>query len=588
MNDNFKPSGFSDWYEQVSKELKGQVPEDKIYWGFDKQIKLPPLLDPTDTPPSGASQRRNANGNTWKKAEFFQSEYGSVRKLNKQILQALQSGMDSLYIRIPKWDRPESDTFKELLREIDLNLIDLQIESDGDMEGIVYRLLEYFLQAGFSPDKMQGSLLFDPFDIALQQGSWMQSAKDDLQRCVALQQKVRTEMPAFRAFAVDGYVYHKCGAESATELALTLAASHEMLVAHLDQGATDQVLNTPWQIVMGVDHRIIGSSSKLRAMRILWDNLLSNYSLKIPMHLCARSSNRFRSHYDRYNNLLRATAELYASVNGGADSIVMDAYPHTSEHDRRIFRNLHHLLEAEGRLHYTADPFGGAALPEKLTEELASESWELFKKIEAEGGLVSWIEKGKLQNRIKEEREKALELFDQRKTIVTGVNQFAQREAEPIIPQIEAFETHAADFERMGTFSLSEALELMRYENEQNQAIRPYLLLKFGHVPMSIARANFIADFLLCGGLPFEEKELPASEWESVNVNPYAGIILCSADEEYSVAVKTLKHLHPEIPILIAGAPVNSDALKQAGSLMFIHIKSSLSATLHQLKNLAS
>ncbi len=588
MNDNFKPSGFSNWYEQVSKELKGQVPEDKIYWNFDEQIKLPPLLDPTETPPSGAIQRRNTNGNAWKKTDFFQAEPGSARQLNKQILQALQNGMESLYIRIPKWHRPESDTFKDLLNEVDLNIIDLHIESDGDMEGVFYRLLEYFLQAGFAPEKMQGSLLFDPFGIALQQGSWMQSAKEDLQRCVALQQKIQVEMPAFRATAVDGYVYHEAGAEAATELAFTLAAAHEMLVAHLELGATAETLNTTWQVVLAADHRIIGNSAKMRAMRILWENLLSAYSLRIPMHLCARSSRRFRSHYDRYNNVLRATAELYASVNGGAEIVVMDAYPHQSEHDHRIFRNLHHLLEAEGRLHYTADPFGGAALPEKLTEELAAESWELFKKIEAEGGLVSWIEQGKLQNRIKEEREKALDLFDQRKTIVTGVNQFAQKEAEPIIPQTEAFETHAGDFERLDAFSLAEALELMRYENEQNQAIKPYLLLKFGHVPMSIARANFISDFLLCGGLAFEEKELVAAEWDRANFGSYAGIILCSADEEYADAVNTLQHSHPDIPLLIAGAPANADELKSAGSVMFIHMKSPLSATLHQLKTLAS
>ena len=56
---------------------------------------------------------------------------------------------------------------------------------------------------------------------------------------------------------------------------------------------------------------------------------------------------------------------------------------------RRIARNVHFILSEECDLTKVIDPAGGSYAVEKLTDQIAAESWKLFQAIEAKGGLIA-------------------------------------------------------------------------------------------------------------------------------------------------------------------------------------------------------
>lgn len=588
QDQSFSAAGFQEWYDQVSKELKGASPEDRIYWKFDKAITIPPLIQSTETPPQSNIQRKQGAGNNWNCGLYMQGKTEDLKALNKKILAALQGGMNHLHIELKALYRPNNEVFADLLSEVELPFIDLCLETDGDAESIIYHFKQYLILKHHPIEAIKGSLLFDPIAIALRNGCWMVSAENDMRRWVELQKLIAKELPAFYPFVIDGTIFHETGANTAMELAGITASAHELLVRHLDEGATAEELKRPWQIHLSTDHRILRSIAKIRALRLLWAELTSSYELDIPLNITVRSSRVYRSYYDRYNNVLRAMTETYGAASAGADNIIIDPFPMNSEHDERIYRNIHHLLKEEGHVHYSADPAGGAGTLETLTEKLAKESWEAFRFIEKDGGLLESIESGKIQAQITQQADELKAAFDKREIIITGCNQYTQPEKLNIKPKIHAFDTHPTDFNKLKPFRLAEELEAIRYANETDTADANFLLLKFGNIPMAIARANFISDFLQCGGFQYEELETDLASLSEFDFSIYSAVVLCTSDDEIAAGIEKLSKLNLVIPLIVAGKPADESVLNHPAVKLFIYRKSSLQSTLGTLKSLIS
>ncbi|TXF87602.1 hypothetical protein FUA23_18045 [Neolewinella aurantiaca] len=77
---------------------------------------------------------------------------------------------------------------------------------------------------------------------------------------------------------------------------------------------------------------------------------------------------------------IRTTAQAMAAINGGADILMIkpsDGKGDTA-FERRIARNVHHLLTEESHLTRVADPATGSYYIESLTDHLARKIWAKF------------------------------------------------------------------------------------------------------------------------------------------------------------------------------------------------------------------
>lgn len=116
--------------------------------------------------------------------------------------------------------------------------------------------------------------------------------------------------------------------------------------------------------------------ARLRALRILWRNVLEALDRKGPQLLIeTHMAEKFLSD-DRHLNMISAGTKAIAAICGGADRIVINPSRQHDEHlSRRISRNVHHILKYESNLHSIPDPVKGSFYLESLLEQMVKGAW---------------------------------------------------------------------------------------------------------------------------------------------------------------------------------------------------------------------
>ncbi|TIW57793.1 MAG: methylmalonyl-CoA mutase, partial [Mesorhizobium sp.] len=67
---------------------------------------------------------------------------------------------------------------------------------------------------------------------------------------------------------------------------------------------------------------------------------------------------------------------------------------------RRVARNAQLIMAEESHVDHVADPAGGSGAVEALTNDLCAAAWQEFQRIEAEGGVLTSLQQGYVQNRV--------------------------------------------------------------------------------------------------------------------------------------------------------------------------------------------
>ena len=99
---------------------------------------------------------------------------------------------------------------------------------------------------------------------------------------------------------------------------------------------------------------------------------------------------------DEATNILSNTLQALAAILGGCNSISLA--PHDSRNQQynqwsaRIARNISLILREEVHLDKFMDPVAGSYYLESITHQLVKGSWNLFLKIEKDGGYTKFKE----------------------------------------------------------------------------------------------------------------------------------------------------------------------------------------------------
>src|SRR5690606_28619534 len=166
---------------------------------------------------------------------------------------------------------------------------------------------------------------------------------------------------------------------------------------------------------------------KLRALRKLWNLILEQYDSIAQTYIYAENSLRNKSLLDMQNNLIRSGLETAAAVQGKADAV--NVFPYDSLRKPTAFSEelaskQQLLLQKESYFEKFEDPVAGTYFVENLTELMAKNALELFKRIESEGGFLRGLWAGSIQKSIQKSAEKEQQAFDEGKIVLIGVNKF--------------------------------------------------------------------------------------------------------------------------------------------------------------------
>jgi methylmalonyl-CoA mutase len=144
------------------------------------------------------------------------------------------------------------------------------------------------------------------------------------------------------------------------------------------------------QISISIGKSYFVEIAKLRALRILWNNVLQAYGATLAPAEIVVSFTRDSQDENIHTNMIRAATQTMSAVIGGADRIyVLPANAATGvpsdAFTRRIARNVQHLLQLESYFDKVIDPAAGSYYIEKMTELLAQNAWSQFQRMEKDG-----------------------------------------------------------------------------------------------------------------------------------------------------------------------------------------------------------
>lgn len=590
----FPPISTEEWEATIQKDLKGADYERKLVWRTDEGFNVRPYyraenledLDYLNTLPDEFPYTRGtkADNNKWDIVQ--EVEEADPAKANAIATDALKRGATCIAFNAANID---SDAALEtLFQGIDLNTTGVQFNHVKSYLDLMKRFVAYVEAHNYDKEKVQGSINFDPLTYRLKHNKFWKSAQEDMMQAVELLE-MNGCMKNFKVINVNGIVLHNAGSTIVQELGYTLALANEYLSFCTEHGMKVEKAASRMQLTMSVGSNYFMEIAKLRAVRLLWSTIVEQYhpqcNCAYKIHINTVASTWNKTLYDPYVNMLRSTTEGMSAVIGGSDSVSLQpfdvAYKESDEFSRRIARNVQIILKEEAFMDRVVDPAAGSYYVENLTNSIAEQAWKLFREVEAGGGALKLIEDGTIKAEIEKSCQKRDMDIATRRYILLGTNQYPNIN-EKMADKIERVVKD--ENEGLKTYRGAIAFEEIRLATEKFAAAnhRPKVyLLKLGNLAMRQARAGFITNFFGCAGYEIVEPSGFATVEEGVKAAGEAKpdlIVVCSSDEEYATlgveAAKQCKAQYPNTPFLVAGNPTEClDALKEAGTDDFIHVK---------------
>ena len=520
---DFPPVSTQEWMDKIQVDLKGADYEKKLVWKTNEGFKVKPFyrqedlegLKTTDGLPGQYPYLRGIkkDDNTW----FIRQDIrvDDPAEANAKALDILNKGIDSLGFHVPA-KALDADFIRTLLKDICCECIELNFTTcQRHTLQLAELLVAYFKEKGYDPEKIQGSVNFDPISKMLQKGK-DQKGKD-LSGIVAKGAelvKVLAPFPKFRCIAVNSLKLNNAGAYIYQELGYALAWGNYYLNALVEAGIPVDLAARKIKFNFGISSNYFMEIAKFRAARMLWADIVKAYgpteecACKMVAH--AETSTFNLTLFDAHVNLLRTQTEAMSAAIAGVNSITVTPFDKVYEtpnaFSERIARNQQLLLKEEAHLNRIVDAAGGSYYIENLTVAIAQQAWNLFLETEDAGGMLAAIQQGTVQDTVNASNKARHEAVSKRKEILLGTNQypnFSER-AEGKMPVscccgCGGHENEAA-FASLNTDRAASEFEALRLQTEHSGKRPKAFMLTIGNLAMRQARAQFSCNFLACAG----------------------------------------------------------------------------------------
>lgn len=433
--DGFSAVSAEEWREKIIKDLKGKPFESLLKDNFEGIAIKPDYTEadiehntgiPGEFPFSRGTKK---DDNNWAINQCF--AVGNEKANNTQLLDALNRGITAFTLKSIN----ASSDLKMLLEGVLPQYIETYLDPSSDWEAISKTFAELANQHNWPLTEIKGGILYDPIGHVLITGNWYTSENDDLNRLASLTNATQS-LPAFKSVVINGQHYHNAGATATQELGFALAQAHEYLVQLLESGKSiDEAASSIW-MSLAAGTQYFMDIAKLRAARILWAKIVEQYQPEsqnsAQLHLHVESSNWYNAIYDPHTNMLRATSSAMAGAIGGCDSMTIlpfdNAYKTSDEFSDRIARNVQLILQEESYLNKIVDPAAGSYYIEYLTDQVAAKAWEVFKTVEAKGGMLAAIKEGYVQQKIAAMAAQKDEKVASGELVILGVNKYPNQQ----------------------------------------------------------------------------------------------------------------------------------------------------------------
>ncbi|WP_223551705.1 methylmalonyl-CoA mutase subunit beta [Aestuariivivens sp. NBU2969] len=404
--EDFKDVSAKQWKQKIQFDLKGADYNNTLVWNTYEDIAVKPFYHAEDF--KEPLQISKTKATQWKICQaIFVS---NAEKANTKAIDAIECGSNSIKFVLPH----ANISLKNLLKSIDLNKTSLHFELQFVSDDFISKLSSLDSKSIFVHTDIIGNLA--------KSGNWFNTLNGDFKQFEDI-------LKSTKSFTVNTSLYQNAGATMVQQLAYSMAHANEYL-NYLDNsviaGQTKQSLQLTFNVSIGTNYFF--EIAKLRALRLLWKTLASEYQVNTDCHILATPTKRNKTLYDYNTNMLRTTTECMSAILGGANTICnlpYDAIYHKSNaFGERIARNQLLILKHESYFNKVNNPCDGTYYIETLTQQLAEKALKLFKDIETNGGFLKQLKNGTIQRKIKESAQKEQTAFNNGDEILLGTNKY--------------------------------------------------------------------------------------------------------------------------------------------------------------------
>ncbi len=249
------------------------------------------------------------------------------------------------------------------------------------------------------------------------------------------------EMPRWHPVSVSGYHIREAGSTAAQELAFTLANGFAYVEAATSAGLAVDDFAPRLSFFFNAHVDFFEEIGKFRAARRLWATWLtgrygsrSERSQKLRFH--TQTAGVSLTAQQPEVNLARVAVEALAAVLGGTQSLHTDAYDEAlalpTEKAARLALRTQQVIAHETGVAHVADPLGGSAYVEWMTDQMERQASEILEHLDRLGdgsmleGVYRAIDEGWFQGLIAESSADFERKVNAGRRIVVGVNAFTE------------------------------------------------------------------------------------------------------------------------------------------------------------------
>jgi len=465
-----KPT-LEDWRKLAAAELKGRDP-DSLTWQTLEGIPVKPLYTEADTQgldhlgglPGIAPFTRGPRatmyaGRPWTIRQY--AGFSTAEESNAFYRRALAAGQQGVSVAFDlathrgydsDHPRVEGDVGKAGVA-ID-SVEDMKILFDGipldkvsvsmTMNGAVIPILANFIVTGEEQGHyravLSGTIQNDILKEFMVRNTYIYPPEPSMRIIADIIEYTAAEMPRFNSISISGYHMQEAGANLVQELAYTLADGREYVRAAIAAGMDVDAFAGRLSFFFAIGMNFFMEIAKLRAARLLWHRIMSEFAPKKQGSLMLRThcqtSGVSLQEQDPYNNVIRTAYEAMSAALGGTQSLHTNALDEAialpTDFSARIARNTQLILQEESGITHVVDPLAGSYYIESLTAQLADEAWKLIEEVEEMGGMTKAVASGMPKLRIEETAARRQALIDRGEDVIVGVNKYRKDQEDPI------------------------------------------------------------------------------------------------------------------------------------------------------------
>ena len=329
---------------------------------------------------------------------------------------------------------------KILFDQIDLGKMSVSMT----MNGAVLPILAFYIIAaeeqGVPQDQLQGTIQNDILKEFMVRNTYIYPPLPSMKIIADIFEYTSKHMPKFNSISISGYHMQEAGATADIELAYTLADGLEYLRAGVKAGMSVDDFAPRLSFFWGVGMNHFMEIAKMRAARMLWAKIVSQFNPKNPKSLALRTHSQTSgwslTEQDPFNNVARTCIEAMGAALGHTQSLHTNALDEAialpTDFSARIARNTQIYLQEETNICRVVDPWAGSYYVETLTHELAHRAWAHIQEVEKLGGMAKAIESGVPKMRIEEASARKQSRIDSNIDTIVGINKYRLDHEDPI------------------------------------------------------------------------------------------------------------------------------------------------------------